>query len=77
LQGLEWCLQKEVHILNLSLGITGYRPAFIKLIQTIRENGILPIVAIGNEGQGISRSPGNYRECLSVGAVDNNKHSIL
>ena len=31
---------------------------------------VLPIVAIGNDGPGVMRAPGYYRETLSVGAVD-------
>jgi subtilisin family serine protease len=33
------------------------------------ENDILPVVAIGNEGEGSVRAPGYYPEVLSVGAV--------
>ena len=35
-----------------------------------RAQGILPLFAVGNEGPGTSRSPGNYVEALSVGATD-------
>ena len=40
----------------------------------MRENNVLPAFAIGNEGVGTSRSPGNYAEALSVGAMDSNDH---
>ena len=36
----------------------------------LRARGILPVFAVGNEGPGTSRSPGNYSEALSVGASD-------
>ncbi len=31
---------------------------------------MLPVFAVGNEGPGTSRYPGNYSEALSVGAMD-------
>jgi subtilisin len=34
---------------------------------------VLPIFAICNDGPGSSRSPGNYRESLSVGACNHGK----
>ena len=36
----------------------------------LRARNILPVFASGNEGPGLTRSPGNYAEALSVGAVD-------
>jgi len=39
----------------------------------LRQLGMLPVFAIGNEGIGTSRSPGNYPETLSVGAIDQNR----
>lgn len=72
LGGMNWCLGQKVQILNLSLGIRGYTPAFQTLIQALRNRGVLPIIAVGNEGPGTSRSPGNYENVLSVGAGDVN-----
>lgn len=43
---------------------------FHGLISTLVEDfGVLPIVAIGNEGPGNMRAPGYFAETLSVGAV--------
>ena len=33
----------------------------------LRDSGVLPVVAVGNEGPGTSRSPGNYPRVISVG----------
>jgi subtilisin len=38
----------------------------------LRRNQVLPVIAIGNEGPGTSRSPGNYANVMSVGAMDKN-----
>jgi subtilisin family serine protease len=73
--------QKAV-ILNLSLG---FKPkdvssgsekvvlaAMRDLLKTLAEGyDVLPVVAIGNEGQGNFRYPAGFPEVLAVGAVDN------
>src|SRR5262249_45258369 len=43
------------------------------LTQILRARGVLPIFAVGNEGVGSSRSPGNYPEALSVGMMGEDK----
>ncbi|MGH2354752.1 MAG: S8 family peptidase, partial [Chloroflexota bacterium] len=70
LGGMEWTLEHGVRVLNLSLGFRVYTPFLLAVTQRLRQRGVLPVFAIGNEGPGTSRSPGNYAEALSVGAVD-------
>lgn len=70
LQGMEWALEKNVRVLNMSLGFRGHSPFFLDVTQRLRDEGVLPVFAIGNEGVGTSRSPGNYSQSLSVGAHD-------
>jgi len=70
LGGLNWCLEQNVKIVSLSLGFPEYDEGFLTIIQAIRARGILPVVAVGNDGPGTSRSPGNYETVLSVGASD-------
>jgi subtilisin len=53
----------------MSLGLRGFKDSFLPLMQAIRNRGILPVIAVGNEGPSTSRSPGNYDEVLSVGAT--------
>jgi subtilisin len=72
LAGLEWALEHQAKVLSMSLGFPGWVPSFLPLIQVLRENDVLPVIAAGNEGPGTSRSPGNYVEALSVGACDEN-----
>jgi subtilisin len=72
LAGMEWALEQNVRILSMSLGLRGFTPFFLAVTQRLRDRGVLPVFAIGNEGVGSSRSPGNYAEALSVGAVDKN-----
>jgi subtilisin len=70
LGGMDWAVGQGVRVLSMSLGFPGYWPEMLPLTQILRERGILPVFAVGNEGEGQSRSPGNYDEALSVGAVD-------
>lgn len=70
LNGMDWAISKGAKILNVSLGVRGYDENFLPLTRRLRETGILPVFAVGNEGQDTSRSPGNYDEAVSVGAID-------
>ncbi len=72
LGGLDWCVGQGVRIINISLGFRGFDAQFEAIINLLRDRNIIPIVAVGNEGPLTSRSPGNYRHCLSVGAMDEN-----
>lgn len=73
-------------IINMSLGFrtdllpratkTGVTNGLRALLGTLLNDfDVLPIVAIGNDGEGIIRAPGYFPEVLSVGAVDN-KHQV-
>ncbi len=73
LTGLNWAVTQGVKIVSLSLGFRGYVADLYPIMQRVRERGVLPVVAVGNEGPGTSRSPGNYDLVLSVGASDKNK----
>jgi subtilisin len=72
LRGMEWCIENHVRVLSMSLGIRGYTQVWSDIVKRLRQNGVLPVFAIGNEGPGTSRSPGNYVEPISVGAMDSN-----
>lgn len=73
LAGMDWAIGQQARILNMSLGLRGFTEDFLSLTQILRARGVLPVFAIGNEGAGTSRSPGNYSEALSIGAMGENK----
>jgi subtilisin family serine protease len=70
LGGMDWAVGQNVRVLSMSLGIRGVVADFLSVISVLRDNAVLPVIAIGNEGPGTSRSPGNYPLSLSVGAHD-------
>lgn len=69
LAGMDWVISQGARVLSVSLGFRGYTDDFLPLVQTLRARGVLPVFAVGNEGAGTSRSPGNYAEALCVGAM--------
>ena len=78
LRGLQWVLDLkddpegpvDIRVLNLSLGFKGWELCFRPVLQKIQAAGILTVACVGNDGRDTSRSPGNYRETLAVGAYD-------
>ncbi len=70
LGGMDWALGKGIRILSMSLGFRGWWNNFIPIIEILRSKNVLPVIAVGNEGPGTSRSPGNYPNVVSVGAAD-------
>ena len=70
LGGMDWAVGQGVRVLSMSLGLRGWWDDFQGLTRLLRQRNILPVFAVGNEGPGTSRSPGNYPESLSVGAHD-------
>ncbi|MDT5015324.1 MAG: in [Mycobacterium sp.] len=70
LGGMDWAVGQQVRVLSMSLGIRGIVMDFLNIVDILRSSKILPVIAVGNEGPGTSRSPGNYAKALSVGAHD-------
>jgi subtilisin len=64
---MDWALGNGAKVLSMSLGFPGFVPDFLPIVRILRLRGMLPVIAVGNEGAGTSRSPGNYAEALAVG----------
>jgi len=75
--GMDWVIGQGARVLSMSLGLRGFVDDFLVLTQILRSRGVLPVFAVGNEGPGTSRSPGNYAEALSVGAMDQSRQVAL
>lgn len=72
LGGMEWALANGARVLSLSLGWPSYTDSFLDIVNALRANECLPVIAAGNESEGSTRSPGNYAQALSVGAIGPN-----
>jgi subtilisin len=70
LGGMDWAVGLGVRVLSMSLGFRGMWDDFLPLTRVLRARDVVPAFAVGNEGPGTSRSPGNYPEALSIGASD-------
>jgi subtilisin len=81
LAGINWALTNmgRVRVLCMALGVPDIDPEkpddhriviMKQIISACKNAGILPVVAIGNDGPGKCRAPGNFSNVLSVGAVD-------
>ena len=70
---LEWAAARpEIQIVNVSAGLFTYTPALLEVTTDLMALGLLPVVAVGNEGPDTNRTPGNYPTVISVGASDRN-----
>lgn len=70
LGGMDWVVGQNARVLSMSLGLIGTGDDLLMITRILRERGVLPVFAVGNEGPDSSRFPGNYPEALSVGASD-------
>jgi subtilisin len=70
LEGVSWVTNNDVSIISISLGDARYELGFNKIFERLVLLDILPVVAIGNNGYGNTRSPGNSPHTIGVGAVD-------
>lgn len=68
--GMEWLMEQGVRVMNLSLGGAGYDAGFDEIIQEVAGANIFPAISIGNEGLGVTGSPGNVLGAVGIGAVN-------
>lgn len=85
LGGLEWVLDPDndpstddaPKVVNMSLGAIGYYKTWTEVFEKLLSHNILPVCAIGNEGDGLSSSPGNSPNAIGVGAYDKNSEAAI
>jgi subtilisin family serine protease len=67
--GMEWASDdKDVDVINMSLGGSGMRPSWIEPVQNVLKAGTFPSLSSGNSGYGTSGSPGDVYEAFAIGA---------
>jgi subtilisin len=75
--GLEWCLNNNMQIVNMSLGSHEDSISVTRAIDVLYDHGILLIAAAGNSGNGTGTgdsidNPARYNSVVAVGATDIN-----
>lgn len=68
IEALDYCIDKEVDVVNLSLGTKESSPLVAAKIEEARNAGVAAVVAAGNDG-GPVNFPGNMPIVLTVAAI--------
>lgn len=68
--GIQWAVEQEADVVNMSLGATGFFGAMIEPVRSALAAGTLIISSSGNSGAETSGSPGNVYDSVAVGATD-------
>jgi subtilisin len=75
---LEWCIEKRVHIVSISMGAGNKERVWLEIVQRFLESGGIIVAGIGNEFNTLAPTiaPGNYpfSGIVAVGAHDIEDH---
>ena len=71
IEGIYYCINKKVDIINMSFGTSIYSEALKQAVDAANDKGILVVAAAGNTGDEVEY-PAAFSNVLSVGAVDSN-----
>ena len=72
IDGLDWCIEKNIQVINMSLGSLQDNPSFYEAVTRTYHAGITLVAAAGNYGQegGEISYPARYPETIAVSSVD-------
>ncbi|WP_270171661.1 S8 family serine peptidase [Paenibacillus sp. SYP-B4298] len=76
LQAVEWAIDNEMDIIQMSFGTTEYSLALAEAMNLAYEQGIVLIAASGNSGQARVDYPAGFNTVIAVGAVDENRQRL-
>jgi subtilisin len=71
--GIHWAISEKADVISMSLGGGGHiAPVLQAALDAAIRSGAIVVVAAGNSGpyEGTVGSPGNYKPCVTVAAVD-------
>lgn len=76
--GIEWAVDNGADVVNQSLGssVSGesvFDGFYLEVMRGVVDTGVVPVASAGNNGQGLTGSPGNVRESFSIAANDINR----
>ncbi|WP_036667073.1 S8 family serine peptidase [Paenibacillus sp. UNC217MF] len=71
IQGIEWAIEHDMNIINMSFGGMEYSKALHEAVQKAVDKGIIVVASAGNHGAGTETElyPALFPEVISVGAV--------
>ena len=74
IDGIGWCVEKEIRVVNMSLSSSVENQTFRDMVQNARKAGITMVSAAGNRGPGSNSVgyPARYVESIAVAAIDQN-----
>ncbi|MDD2371561.1 MAG: S8 family peptidase, partial [Firmicutes bacterium] len=75
LSGIDWCIDNNMDIVNMSFGSPNDSPTYKAMIQSAYANGLILVAATGNDDNGLHNTdtvnyPAKYDEVIGVGATD-------
>lgn len=71
IRGLQWCLEQDIRVINLSFGSNTGSKALHEAIRQVVRKGAVVVAAAGNDGTSHSVDyPAAYPEVIAVGATD-------
>jgi len=68
--GMQWAVDQEVDVINMSLGAGGYNADAVEPSENARNVGVVLVASAGNSGDGSTGSHGNVYPNFASGAVD-------
>jgi len=68
--GIEWAVDNDADVINMSLGAEGYVPEMIEPVRAAKAAGTLVVSSSGNSGPDTSGSPANVYDNFAIGATD-------
>lgn len=72
IEGLQWCVDNDIDVVNMSLGSKSSSTTFGEAVQATLDAGVVVVAAAGNSGPGDNtvEYPGAYPGVIAVGATD-------
>jgi len=70
---MEWIVDNDVDVLNLSLGASGFVGELIEPVRNAVAAGTVVVTSSGNDGEGSVSSPAAVFDTVSVGAADQSR----
>ncbi|MBB5355308.1 subtilisin family serine protease [Anoxybacillus mongoliensis] len=71
-RGIQWCIDNRVQVMNISFGMSSDNSELREAIETAINSGIIVVAAAGNNYGGKTDYPANYKDVISVTAVNSN-----